>query len=55
MHMEGILPKGPYPPCLRMADKALFAGYRRHDVDLLGQKIPPGTEKTCNHLCRTNI
>ena len=29
-HIEGILPKGPYPPCLRMADKALLAGYPRH-------------------------
>ena len=26
---DGILPKGPYPPCLRMADRALFAGYTR--------------------------
>ena len=26
---EGILPKGPYPPCLRMADRALLAGYPR--------------------------
>ena len=26
-HIEGILPKGPYPPCLRMADRALLAGY----------------------------
>ena len=25
--IEGILPKGPYPPCLRMADRALLAGY----------------------------
>ena len=25
--IEGILPKGPYPPCLRMADKALLAGH----------------------------
>ena len=23
-HIEGILPKGPYPPCFRMADMALF-------------------------------
>ena len=29
-HIEGILPKGPYPPCLRMADKALLAGYPRY-------------------------
>ena len=28
-HFEGILPKGPYPPCLRMADRALLAGYPR--------------------------
>ena len=26
-HFEGILPKGPYPPCLRMADRAFLAGY----------------------------
>ena len=26
-YIEGILPKGPYPPCLRMADRALLAGY----------------------------
>ena len=29
-HIEGILPKGPYPPCLRMADRALLAGYPRY-------------------------
>ena len=28
-NIEGILPKGPYPPCLRMADRALLAGYPR--------------------------
>ena len=28
-HFDGILPKGPYPTCLRMADKALLAGYPR--------------------------
>ena len=28
-HLDGILPKGPYPPCLRMADRALLAGYPR--------------------------
>ena len=26
---DGIMPKGPYPPCLRMADRALLAGYPR--------------------------
>ena len=28
--IDGILPKGPYPPCLRMADKALLGGYPRY-------------------------
>ena len=39
--IDGILPKGPYPPCLRMADRALLAGYPRlfclvplHDIYL---------------------
>ena len=26
-YIDGILPKGPYPPCLRMAYRALLAGY----------------------------
>ena len=29
--IDGILPKGPFPPCLRMADRALLAGYPRYD------------------------
>ena len=29
-NIDGILPKGPYPPCLRMADRALLAGYPRY-------------------------
>ena len=29
-YIEGIRPKGPYPPCLRMADRALLAGYPRY-------------------------
>ena len=33
--IEGILPKVPYPPCLRMADRAILAGYPRYiDVQL---------------------
>ena len=32
---EGILPKGPYPPCLRMADRALLTGYPRNQLHLL--------------------
>ena len=27
--LDGILPKGPYPPCLRMTDRGLLAGYPR--------------------------
>ena len=27
--LDGILPKGPYLPCLRMADRALLAGYHQ--------------------------
>ena len=29
-YIDGILPKGPYPPCLCMADKALLVGYPRY-------------------------
>ena len=35
--IEGILPKGSYPPCWRMADRALLAGYPRnitHQIDI---------------------
>ena len=41
-YIEGILTKGPYPPCLHMADRALLAGYPRimrildPEVDLYG-------------------
>ena len=33
-YIEGILPKGPYLPCVSMAGRALLAGYRRHMVRL---------------------
>ena len=33
-HFDGILPKGPYPPCLCMADRALLAGYPWFPVHL---------------------
>ena len=29
-YIEVILPKGPYPPCLRMADKSILTGYPRY-------------------------
>ena len=31
-HIEGILPKGPYLPCVSMAGGALLAGYPRYDA-----------------------
>ena len=31
-YIDGILPKRPYPPCLRMADRALLAGYARYQL-----------------------
>ena len=34
--IEDIRPKGPYPPCLRMADRALLAGYPRYMVHIDG-------------------
>ena len=32
-YINVILPKGPYPPCLRIADRALLAGYPRYIDD----------------------
>ena len=32
-HLEGILPKGPYLPCVSMASRALLVGYHRSTVD----------------------
>ena len=31
--LDDILPKGPYPPCLRMTDRALLTGYPRTQVN----------------------
>ena len=30
LYIEGILPKGHYPPCWRLTDRALLAGYPRY-------------------------
>ena len=35
LFIEGILPKGPYLPCVSMAGRALLTGYPRHLVALL--------------------
>ena len=43
-HMEGILPKGPYLPCVSMADRALLAGYHQYHLhSLLRLEYTPGT------------
>ena len=46
---DGILPKGPYPPCLRMADRALLAGYPRI-VDVSFTKTQSGSIDT--YMCQ---
>ena len=37
LQIDGILTKGPYPPCLHMADRALWAGYPRNIEGMSGQ------------------
>ena len=46
--IEGIVQKGPYPPCLRMADRALLAGYPRYMAICLGpfQSTPSPLQET---------
>ena len=45
--IEGILPKGPYyPPCLRMADRTLLAGYPRYVIVLIYPCTKPNTPWT---------
>ena len=51
MEIEGILPKGPYPPCLRMADRALFARYPRNKAILLPFYLPNGMFYTVKMAC----
>ena len=48
--IEGILPKGPYLPCVSMAGRALLAGYHRYlnqleIVDQWSTRIPPPHER----------
>ena len=45
--IEGILPKGPYPPCLRMADRALLAGYPRYHGYTIRQEVIGLFPKRC--------
>ena len=41
-HIDGILSKGLYPPCLRMADMALLSGYPRYSLWPLWGISPSG-------------
>ena len=43
-YIEGILPRGPYLPCVSMAGRALLAGYPRYINDLMQE-----------HECRNRI
>ena len=38
-YIEGILPKGPYLPCICMAGRALLAGYHRHVFHSTGPSL----------------
>ena len=56
--IKGILPKGPYLPCVSMAGRALLAGYHRHigverpalSVELLQCKIVGHPSETYPNL-----
>ena len=51
-YSDGILPKGPYPPCLHMADRALLAGYHRyHSLALNKCRTLLYTALTYNSFC----
>ena len=46
-HIEGILPKGPYLPCVSMAGRAILAGYHLYpDIFKQNLKILMGYEYT---------
>ena len=51
IHFGDILLKGPYPPCLRMADRALLAGYPRFVrsqklvITVSANDLPPNGER----------
>ena len=51
--IDGILPKGPYPPCLRMADRALLTGHPRHMENISCRDII--IFPTCRRRCRHQI
>ena len=52
-YIDGILPKGPYPPYLRMADRTLSAGYPRCSLDDESHSIchETCTQFWCDFFC----
>ena len=52
-HFEGILPKGPYLPCVSKAGRALLAGYHRFEdqVTRFSRSIIPWWQKSFWHTC----
>ena len=46
-YIEGILPKGPYPPRSRMADRAILAGYPRFVITRMPTAITSDTGCVC--------
>ena len=47
--IEGILPKGPYLPCVSMAGRAILAGYHRYVIAIAGvlRKTPTFVMRYC--------
>ena len=50
--IDGILPKWPYPPCLRMADMALLAGYPRYQEHIAVPTMYVTVATNGNAKCR---
>ena len=60
IHIEGILPKGPYLPCVSMAGRALLAGYPRYVsiwifVDTCKRKTSPVPRSIWLQQCNKQI
>ena len=57
LYLDGILPKGPYPPCSRMAERALLARYPRcvHSRWSNIHMYIPQPQQTQSHLHCTRL
>ena len=54
-HIDGILPKRPYPPCLRMAERVLLAGYPRYIRCWIIKLWPPLQESHTRKMLTTGL